>query len=475
MQSRIELLKALEAKRLNIQQNRILNTFRSFYDWQQQFTAASKNYFEMALIAANQIGKSRTGRCMDAMHLTGDYPDDWPGHRFDFAPTVWGLGYSMEKTRDLLQKGIFGEYEAGKGFKGGLIPKDRIISWESAPGVSNAMRTVRVAHKSGDVSVCQFWSYSQGQHAMMGDVVDWVHVDEEPRDQTIRPQILTRTVNGDKGKGGKIIYTLTPENGRTNLVIKFMDNPEPSQFFMQKGWKDAPHMTPEKRERLLGQYPDHQKKMRTEGEPMLGHGRIYDIDDDFILCDPFQIPDFWKVICSLDFGYDHPQAVIKLAIDPDNDITYLVNSWKASKVSANDAFGATKSWAMGVPVAWPHDGLQHEKGREDAQQLRDIYVDAGFNMLFERATFPNGSNSVENGIYEILNVAKTGKFKVFKGQHEFMDEWRQYHRDENGKIAKVRDDMLDAVRYGWMMKRFAVQAGSIYEVQNGYNTAVSGW
>ena len=117
----------------------------------------------------------------------------------------------------------------------------------------------------------------------MGDVVDWVHVDEEPVDQKIRPQVLTRTINGDKGRGGRVIYTFTPENGRTDLVVQFMDNPSSSQFFMMKGWDDAPHMTQEKRERLLEAYPAHQRDMRTKGVPMLGHGRIYDLSEDFII------------------------------------------------------------------------------------------------------------------------------------------------------------------------------------------------
>ncbi|HGJ5862652.1 MAG TPA: terminase, partial [Arsenophonus nasoniae] len=30
-----------------------------------------------------------------------------------------------------------------------------------------------------------------------------------------------------------------------------------------------------------------------------------------------------------------------------------------------------------------------------------------------------------------------------------------YHRDENGKIVKTNDDILDAVRYAYMMRRFA--------------------
>jgi len=436
------------------------NAFKSMYPWQIEFVEATSKYYESCLCAANQIGKTFTGTTIDAIHLLGDYPDGWTGHRFEAAPLCWGLGYSMEKTRDLLQTALFGIVENGE-LSGGLVPRERIVSHESAMGTTNAMRTVRVKHSSGELSTMQFWSYSQGQHAIMGDIVDWFHIDEEPKDQNIRPQVLTRTINGDNGRGGRGIYTFTPENGRTELVVQFMDNPSPAQFFMQKGWDDAPHMTAEKRERLIKQYPLHQRDMRTKGIPMLGHGRIYDLGEDYITCDPFHIPDHFFVINGMDFGYDHPQAHIRLVEDRDNDMFYVVNAYKASKVSANDAWGAVKLWSENVPTAWPHDGLQHEKARDDSKQLKVHYEDAGFKMLHSFATWPEGGNSVETGLYEINDLMRKGKFKIFSGLRQLLDEVLQYHRDDKGKISKTMDDLLDAVRYAYMMRRFSVRVGDI--------------
>jgi phage terminase large subunit-like protein len=449
--------------------NLAVDQYNQFYPWQKEFCAATHDYYESCLCAANQIGKTFTGTTIDSFHLTGDYPEGYEGHIFNFAPLCWGLGYSMEKCRDLLQKALFGDY-VGKEFTGGLVPKDKIVSWESATGTPNAMRTVRVRHKSGGTAVIQFWSYTQGQHAIMGDVVDWFHVDEEPRDQTIRPQVLTRTINGDKGKGGRGIYTFTPENGRTELVIKFMDDASDSQFFMQKGWIDAPHITEEKRERMLEQYPAHQRDMRTKGIPMLGHGRIYDLSEEFIKCEPFEIPGHWFVVGGMDFGWDHPQSQVKLIEDRDTETFYLTHCWKASKVSANDAWGAAKPWQQNIPIAWPHDGLQNEKGRDDAVQQKVHYQNAGFRMLSEHATHPpinkagkshTGGNSVEHGLYEIRDLMCKGKFKIFSGCLDFFNEFNQYHRDDKGKIVKTMDDILDAVRYAYMMRRYSVRIGDI--------------
>lgn len=476
-EQKIQAIQALEELNRRKRSRLYLGVWQSLYGWQREFVASTATHHESCLCAANQIGKSYTGTFIDAVHLMGDYPEDWDGHKFDFPPNIWCLGYSMEKTRDLLQSALFGKFRNGEGFEGGLVPKDRIVSHESSGGTPNAMRTVRVKHRNGTSSV-QFWSYSQGQHAIMGDVVDFVHIDEEPRDQTIRPQVLTRTINGDKGKGGRVIYTFTPENGRTDLVIKFMDDPSPAQFFMKKGWNDAPHITPEKRERLLASYPEHQRKMRTEGEPMLGHGRIYDIADEFITCEPFEPPEHWEVIDGMDFGWDHPQAHVQLYLDPDNDIVYVARAWKASKVSANDAWGAVKHWAKDVPTAWPHDGLQHEKGRDDAMQQKQHYAKAGFTMLADMATWPKipdgkggvkgGGNSVEQGLYEILDRMRSGRLKIFSGLVDVLDEVRQYHRDERGKIVKVRDDLLDAIRYAYMMRRYAKKIGGVGKASRPY-------
>jgi len=459
-EGKIRLISLLKEKKRRFDASKLQRQYDSFYPWQSGFCKNTFDFFESALIAGNQVGKTRVGTTIDAYHLTGEYPEGYPGYKFSHAPMCWLLGYSMEKTRDLLQNELFGAYTSQAGFAGGLIPKDKILSHESAQGTVNAMRTVRVKHKLG-TSVVQFWSYTQGQHAIMGDVVDWVHVDEEPRDQKIRPQLLTRTINGDRGKGGRIIYTFTPENGRTELVIQFADTPTSEQSYMQVGWDDAPHMTEEKKVRLLAQYPEYQRKMRSQGEPMLGHGRIYDIADDYVMVDPFPIPDHWMVIGGMDFGWDHPQSFVKLAYDMDNDIIYVVNSWKQSKVSANDAFGATQAWTKDLPIAWPADGLQHEKGKDVVMQQKENWMKAGFKLLPEHATWIKGGMSVEAGLYEILDRQRKGLYKIFKGQPDLMSEHRQYHRDEKGKIVKTMDDILDAGRYAYMMLRFAKRAGDI--------------
>ena len=111
-----------------------------------------------------------------------------------------------------------------------------------------------------------------------------------------------------------------------------------------------------------------------------------------------------------------------------------------------------KPWGEWIPCAWPHDGLQHDKG--SGEQLASLYADQGLNTLPERATFEDGGNGVEAGVIEMLDRMQTGRFKVFSHLKEWFDEFRLYHR-KDGKIVKERDDLLSATRYALMMKRFA--------------------
>ena len=56
---------------------------------------------------------------------------------------------------------------------------------------------------------------------------------------------------------------------------------------------------------------------------------------------------------------------------------------------------------------------------------------------------------------ELRDRMLESKFRVFNTCEPFFDEFRLYHRDENGKLVKLNDDIMSAVRYAYMMRRFA--------------------
>ncbi|WP_430962292.1 hypothetical protein, partial [Pseudomonas aeruginosa] len=108
---KLELLSLLEERARREAQRQFKLQFETLYDWQRKFNKATADNTSCMLMAANRVGKTRTGLTIDAAHLLGDYPSDWEGHKFSHAPLCWLLGYSMEKTRDLLQGPLFGRFQ----------------------------------------------------------------------------------------------------------------------------------------------------------------------------------------------------------------------------------------------------------------------------------------------------------------------------------------------------------------------------
>jgi hypothetical protein len=220
---------------------------------------------------------------------------------------------------------------------------------------------------------------------------------------------------------------------------------------------DAEHYTPKQRQAIINSYPDHEREARTRGIPSLGSGRVFPISEDAILCEPIPIPTHWYQIVGIDFGWDHPFAATRNAWDKDNDIWYVCASYREKHATPPIHAAAVKPWGDWLPCAWPHDGLQHDKG--SGNELAKQYKTHGLKMLGEHATHASGGFGIEAGITEMLERMQTGRFRVFRGREQWLDEFRFYRR-EDGLIVKERDDLISSTRYAIMMRRYAKQSPS---------------
>ena len=216
---------------------------------------------------------------------------------------------------------------------------------------------------------------------------------------------------------------------------------------------DAAHFTDEEREQIIRSYPAHERDARTKGIPTMGSGRVFPVSDELITIAPRDIPRHWPQIVGVDFGIDHPFAAVRLAWDRDDDCVYVTHCHRVKgEIPALHAV-PIKAWGSWIPVAWPHDGLNRDKG--SGEQLASIYRTHGLNMLPERAEHAEGGNGVEAGITDMLERMQTGRLKVFSGLNDWFEEFRLYHR-KDGLIVKERDDLMSSSRYGIMMLREAV-------------------
>jgi len=457
--AKFELLALLEEQKHRRDGNR-LRDYRA-YAKQQEFHGNGKTFRERLLMAGNQLGKTWSAGFETSMHLTGRYPDWWQGRTFDKAVAGWAAGVTSEVTRDSVQRVLCGRINA---IGTGAIPRDAIKDKSMKRGVADAIDTLVIKWGGGgDIqageSLLGFKSYDQGREKFQAETLDFVWLDEEP-DLDIYTESLTRT----NATGGLVYMTFTPLKGMSDVVKRFLMDKMPGTVVTTMTIEDAEHYTPEERAAIIASYPAHERDARTKGIPTLGSGRIFPIEEELIKVDPFEIPKHWAQIAGIDFGWDHPSAAAKLAWDRDADVIYVIAAHR-QKEQTPVLFAATvKPWGDWLPWAWPHDGLQHDKG--SGQALRDQYAAQGLSMLKDKATHPpepnekgelvegSGGNGVEAGVMDLLDRMQTGRFKVFSHLNDWFEEFRMYHR-KDGKIVKLDDDLMSATRYANMMKRFA--------------------
>lgn len=400
-------------------------------------------------MAGNQLGKTVAGAAEVAMHLTGRYPEDWQGRRFDHGVTWIAGSESGELTRDGVQRLLVGPPDQEENWGTGFIPADAIIDRTRRQGVPNALDSITVRHASGDLSTLYFKSYDQGRSKWQANTVHGVWFDEEPPED-VYFEGITRT----NATGGIIMVTFTPLKGMSAVVARYVLEDSPDRTVITMTIDDAEHYTDEERAKIIASYPAHEREARTKGVPTLGSGLIFPVVEDDLVVEPFPIPRWWKRIAGIDFGWDHPTAAAELAYDADADIVYVVKDYRKREAPVVLHAAALKPWEeknTKLPWSWPHDGNNDTAA---GTNLATQYKDQGLRMLPERATFTDGSNSVEAGLMDMLDRMQTGRWKVFRTCHAWLEERRLYHR-KDGKVVKERDDVISASRYAYMMLRHA--------------------
>ena len=161
-------------------------------------------------------------------------------------------------------------------------------------------------------------------------------------------------------------------------------------------------------ERILAQYPEHERATRTRGIPAMGSGAVFLVDPDKLLVDPFECPSHWVRLGGMDFGWDHPSAFVECWWDRDLDIFYLVRTLRLRHETPLQHVQAVRSW--GLRWAWPHDGKNQTLAGAGASLMRQ-YADAGLDMMFEHATHEDGGISVEAGVAELHDRMRGGRFR----------------------------------------------------------------
>lgn len=420
-----EKLNLLEAKYRLLQQSASLD----YKPHAKQLAFHRCGAQERLFLAGNRVGKTLAGAFELVCHLTGEYPSWWQGRRFDKPIEAWAASVTTEVTRDILQAKIVGGEMP-------LLAANKVISKKMRVGIRGAIDTLEVRHVSGGMSTLGFKSYDQGREKFQGTSRHVILLDEEPS-QDIYDECLLRTLD----VGGLVMLTMTPLLGLTPLIENYMNaNSLAGKTYVQAGWNDTEHLSNTEKERLRASLAPHELEARERGVPSLGSGRVYPVAESQICCDAFTIPDDWRRVIGIDFGWQNPTAAVWLAISPDDEI-YLYDVYQQAETTPAEHTQNLRRHGDWIPIVG--DPAGQGSSQSDGKSLFGLYAKEG---VYIHAA----NNALESGLMTMLQLMQAGQFKVFTHLEDWWREFRTYRRGKGGSIVKRNDHLLDATRYAVM-------------------------
>jgi phage terminase large subunit-like protein len=286
---------------------------------------------------------------------------------------------------------------------------------------------------------------------MQSESVDWIWIDERCSEE-VYSELLARTTATD----GIVFLSYTPLKGGGELTYRFLNEYSADRSDTRIEAHQARHISAERRAQMEENYLPHEREARIHGIPQLGIARVFPFQIEQLLRNfhsDTAIKTWARWIVGVDFGYGHPFAAALCAWVPETEEFWVVDGFKIDRAEAFHHIKRIAGMCRGlrIPVAWPHDGLQHEKG--SGLPLADIYRRLGAPMLSKHAENKGGGFHMEPAIEEMAGYMKRGCFTIASHMTELAEELLNYHRDEDYKVVRLRDDLISAVRYAFMMRR----------------------
>ena len=206
---------------------------RALYPKHMEFFAAGRLATERCFFGGNRVGKTEGLAFETTCHLTGKYPDWWPGRRWDRPISAIAAGKTNETTFYIVQNAMLGDIRRSSKkadvlevdrSRAGMIPPGDVVMEDvlwSTSDIATMVKQVYIRYRDSmtEYSMLRVCSYEQGRRAFEGVKVDFAWCDEEvPED--IYSELLVRTATTE----GTVALSFTPLDGMTSVVLRFVPN-----------------------------------------------------------------------------------------------------------------------------------------------------------------------------------------------------------------------------------------------------------
>jgi len=254
---------------------------------------------------------------------------------------------------------------------------------------------------------------------------------------------------------GEIFGTMTPLKGLSwvydEIYCNRSANKENWCIFME--WGDNPYLDKSEVQLMTSTLSADELESRRYGRFRSSSGLVYgEFDDNVHVIDPFEVPQEWSHVLSIDPGLNNPLSCHWYAIDPDGIVYVVAEHYVAGK---DVDWHADKIWQISTKLGWPTDkfgNLQalmdsagNQKTLSGTKSVAELFRQRGINVNTQV------NKDMSYGINVVKGYLKTADGKarlyVFRNCSQLIQEIKGYFWGDNDRPVKRNDHAMDELRY----------------------------
>lgn len=216
-----------------------------------------------------------------------------------------------------------------------------------------------------------------------------------------------------------------------------------SKVFTLAGWDDTDHIEDSEKDRMRATIPAHEIEARSRGIPSVGSGMVYPVLESLFKIEPFEIPEQFKFVAGMDFGWANPTGYLLAAVDTAKRIVYIIHEYLMVEKTPDQHIFYMSSTILDRYLRWVpivHDPAGEQRSQGTGKTLVQMYKESGLIKFY------SANNCVE-GVQKVLQMLQNGQLKIFSTCNKLLSEMRMYSRDEKGHPKKGNDHLVDCLRY----------------------------
>ena len=428
-----------EIKKRNIEPLYTYNTGKIIHKKQVEFHKSLKK--NRWVFGGNRTGKTECGAVETIWLSLGIHP-----YRPNREKTeCWVVSLSNRVQKEVAQAKIL-KY----------LPKSKIVDIIMADGKKSSpengvIECIIVKNVFGNYSKIWFKSCEEGREKFQGTSLDFVWFDEEPPED-IYKECKMRVLD----KCGEIFGTMTPLKGLTFIYneIYLNENKDDEVFYIFISWDDNPFLNKKEIERLSNSLSSEEIESRKYGRFMaFDKGLVYpEFDVNINVITPFNIPEDWQSMISIDPGLSNPLSCHFYARDYDGNIYVVAEHFAENKTIE---YHANKINEIANHLGWKRlsngmlesliDSAAKQRTLASQKNVVDLFYENGI------ITNPNVNKDVLSGISVVKtylkNISGKSKLFVFSNCVNLIQEFKTYRWNGYDAPIKKDDHCLDELRY----------------------------